>query len=170
MIEILILYELSKKVLTMYGISKEIKTEFSVILTPSYGTIKPALKRLETQGCVKTQKNISKGGRPSVYYSLTRDGEKKLVELLLEKPLENPIQFLTTARVKLIAATVLENNSRKELYNVLKTKSELLMIEIKRILDSNTLEYCSRMVYDNLVCEYKNFTSLLEGLERVSKD
>jgi DNA-binding PadR family transcriptional regulator len=170
MIEILILYELSKKVLTIYGISKEIKSEFSVLLTPSYGTIKPALKRLESQGCVRTQKNMSKGGRPSVYYSLTKDGERKLVELLIEKPLENPVQFLTTARVKLVAATVLHGDAKKELYKVLKTKSEILMIEIRRILESNNLDYCSTMVYDNLVCEYKNFISLLEGLERASKD
>lgn len=168
MIEILILYELSKKVLTMYGISKEIKTEFSVLLTPSYGTIKPALKRLEAQNCVKTQKNMSKGGRPSIYYSLTKEGVNKLTELLLDKPLENPVQFLTTARVKLVAAAVLHDEDRKQLYKTLKAKSEILMVEIKRILDSNNLEYCSRMVYDNLVCEYKNFISLLEGLGRAS--
>lgn len=170
MIEILILYELSKKVLTMYGISKEIKTEFSALLTPSYGTIKPALSRLETQGCVRTQKNMSKGGRPSIYYSLTNNGERKLIDLLLEKPLENPVQFLTTARIKLIALTVLQNDFRKDVYRILKTKSEILMTEIKAILNTNNLDYSSRMVYDNLICEYKNFISLLEGLERACKD
>ena len=170
MIELLILYELTKKVLTMYGISKEIKAEFSTLLTPSYGTIKPALKRLENQGCVRTQKNMSKGGRPSIYYSLTSGGERKLIELLLEKPLENPVQFLTTARIKLITATVLDNKARKDLYKVLKSKSEVLMIDIKRVLETDTLEFYSRMVYDNLICEYKNFISLLEGLERACKD
>ena len=170
MIEVLILYELSKKVLTMYGISKEIKSEFSVLLTPSYGTIKPALKRLESQGCVRTQKNMSKGGRPSIYYSLTSNGEKKLVELLLEKPLENPVHFLTTGRVKLVAATVLDNDLKKNLYKLLKSKSEVLMADIKQVLGSKDLEFHSRIVYDNLACEYKNFISLLEGLERVCKD
>lgn len=170
MIEILILYELTKKVLTMYGISKEIKLEFSVLLTPSYGTIKPALKRLEAQGCVKTQKNMSKGGRPSIYYSLTLLGEKKLVELLLEKPLENPVQFLTSARIKLVAASFLDCDARKDLYKILKMKSEKLMTEIKGILDLNNLDFYSRMVYDNLTCEYKNFISLLEGFERACKD
>ena len=71
MIELLIFFQLSRKVLTMYGISKEIRGEFSVLTTPSYGTIKPALNRLETSGFVKTQKSMSKGGRPSVYYSIT---------------------------------------------------------------------------------------------------
>ena len=47
MIELLILFVLNRKVLTMYGVSKEIKELFSVLTTPSYGTIKPALTRLE---------------------------------------------------------------------------------------------------------------------------
>ena len=72
MIEILILYELNKKILTMYGISKEIKSEFSVLTLPSYGTIKPALIRLEKSGYVKTQKTMSSGGRPSIYYTITK--------------------------------------------------------------------------------------------------
>ena len=65
MIELLILFELSKKVLTMYGISREINSTFSVLTVPSFGTIKPALNRLEKSGFIKTQKAMSKGGRPS---------------------------------------------------------------------------------------------------------
>ena len=110
MIELLILYELSKKVLTMYGISKEIRAEFSVLTTPSYGTIKPALNRLEKAGCVKSQKTMSLGGRPSTYYSLTEKGKDELKNLLLAQPVENPIQFLPTARVKLVCADVLNKD------------------------------------------------------------
>ena len=52
MIEILILFELNKKVLTMYGIQKSILEYFSVLTMPSFGTIKPALKRLENKGFI----------------------------------------------------------------------------------------------------------------------
>ena len=83
MIELLILYKLSKKVLTMYGISKDIHEDFSVLTTPSYGTIKPALNRLERSGFVKTQKTMSSGGRPSTYYSITSAGKEELNNLLL---------------------------------------------------------------------------------------
>ena len=58
MIELLILYKLSKKVLTMYGISKDILNSFSVMTTPSFGTIKPALTRLEKAEFVKSQKTF----------------------------------------------------------------------------------------------------------------
>lgn len=63
MIELLILFELNRSVLTMYGISKEIRATFAVLTTPSYGTIKPALTRLENGGFVKKQKTMSEGGR-----------------------------------------------------------------------------------------------------------
>lgn len=170
MIELLILYELTKKVLTMYGISKEIRAEFSVLTTPSYGTIKPALNRLEKAGFVKTQKSMSSGGRPSTYYSITMKGEEELLSLLLETPQDNPIQFMPTARVKLACAHILDTSSKKNLFKILKCKSESILFDIKHLVEKNELEFYSKMVFDNLVCEYQNFINLLEGFERASKD
>lgn len=170
MIELLILYQLTKKVLTMYGISKEIKAGFSVLTTPSYGTIKPALNRLEKNGCVRTQKSMSSGGRPSTYYSITKRGEEELKQLLLEPPLENPIQFLPTARVKLACADVLNSAEQKELFRLLKIKSERVSLDIRKLIESNSLDFYPKMVFDNLFCEYKNFISLVEGFERAGKD
>ena len=170
MIELLILYELNKKTLTMYGISKEIKGEFSVLTTPSYGTIKPALVRLDKQGCVKSQKTMSSGGRPSVYYSITQRGKEELINLLLEQPLENPIQFLPNARVRLACANVLNVSEQQELFKLLKFKAERIALDINILLKNNNLEFYSKMVFDNLICEYKNFISLLEGFERACKN
>ena len=107
MIELLILFVLNRSILTMYGVSKEIRALFSVLTTPSYGTIKPALNRLECDGFVKTQKIMSQGGRPSTYYSITNNGIEELKRLITYPPQENPIQFLTTARVKLACADIL---------------------------------------------------------------
>ena len=166
MIDFLILYELNKKVLTMYGISKEIRAEFSVLTTPSYGTIKPALNRLEKKGCVRCQKSMSIGGRPSTYYSITTSGQDVLKSLLLEHPQDNPIQFLPTARVRLACAEVLDKAEQKELLKLLKTKSESIAIDIKNIIEMKELEFYQKLVFDNLLCEYKNFISLLEGFER----
>lgn len=170
MIELLILHELSKKVLTMYGISKEIKSNFSVLTIPSYGTIKPALNRLEKLSSVKTQKTMSKGGRPSTYYSITQDGKKYLKELLLSPILENPIQFLSTARAKLICIEILTNDEQLELFRLLKLKSEDIMLDAKNLQEKKDNDFYSKMVFDNLICEYKNFISLLEGFERACKN
>ena len=128
MIELLILYELSKKVLTMYGISKEIKNEFAVLTTPSYGTIKPALNRLEKSECVRIQKTMSSGGRPSTYYSITKLGQEKLKHLLLAEPLENPIQFLPDSRIRLVCAEVLEKSEQVNLFKIFRYELEVLGI------------------------------------------
>lgn len=165
MIELLILFELNQKVLTMYGISKSIRDRFSVLTTPSYGTIKPALRRLESGGFVKSQKTMSSGGRPSVYYSITNAGKGELKELMIASPLENPIQFLITARIKLACADCLENADQIKMIQSLKVKSESILIDTQNLLKQNDFSYYPKMVFDNYICEYKNFISLLEGFE-----
>ncbi len=170
MIELLILHELNKKVLTMYGISKEIRLEFSVLTTPSYGTIKPALTRLEKAGFIKTQKTMSNGGRPSTYYSITLYGKDELKRLILLPPLENPIQFLPNARVKLFCADILEKEEQLELFKILKLKSECILLDTKNMLEARNSDFYPKMVFDNLVCEYKNFISLLEGFANACKN
>jgi len=170
MIELLILHQLNQKVLTMYGISKEIRAEFSVLTTPSYGTIKPALIRLERAGFVKTQKSMTSGGRPSTYYSITKEGVEELKQKILAEPLENPIQFLPTARVKIACAGVLSVEEQIELFKLLKLKSETIMIDTKNLIQARQMDYLNKMVFDNLICEYKNFNMLLEGFERACKN
>lgn len=165
MIELLILYKLSKKVLTMYGISKDIHNDFAVLTTPSYGTIKPALNRLQKSGCIKAQKTMSTGGRPSTYYSITKEGLEYLEKNILSSIQENPVQFLTTARVRIVCSEVLGKKEQLALYKMLKIKSEAIMIDIKNLLEFNEFIYTQKMVLDNLLCEYKNFYSFLEGLE-----
>lgn len=163
MIELLILFELSRKVLTMYGVSKEIRSEFSVLTTPSYGTIKPALSRLLESGFIKSQKTMSSGGRPSIYYSITNDGIEELKRLLVAPPLENPIQFLTSARIKLACAGVLNNEEQLIMFKRLKSKAESILIDTKNLVKTKELSYFPNMVFDNLTCEYRNFISLVEG-------
>jgi len=170
MIELLILYELTNKVLTMYGISREIKKNFSVLTMPSFGTIKPALKRLEKNGAIITQKTMSPGGRPSVYYSITNDGNTMLKDLLLDNPSSNPIHFLSLARIKITCSSILSNEDQLRLYDTLKQKAEIIVIEIKNMVIVETLNFQSKIVFDNLICEYKNIISMLEGLIHASKN
>ena len=165
MIELLILFELSKKVLTMYGVSKEIHNDFSVLTTPSYGTIKPALSRLQNGGFIKTQKSMSSGGRPSNYYSITNEGIFELKRLIVEPPLDNPIQFLPMARVKLACADILDKDAQISMLKTLKIKAESILIDTQKLLNNDNLPFYPKMVFDNLTCEYKNFIALLEGFE-----
>ena len=170
MIELLILYKLSNKILTMYGISKDILDDFSVLTTPSFGTIKPALNRLSKNDFVKSQKTMSQGGRPSVYYSITQTGLKELKRLLLDTVQDNPIQFITIARVRLTCANILNNEEQKQLFSLLKNKAEEIIINTNNLLKSKQTNFYQNIVLDNLICEYKNLISLLEGLERAGKN
>ena len=166
MIELLILFELNKKILTMYGISKEIHGDFSVLTTPSYGTIKPALNRLEKSGYLKAQKTLSSGGRPSTFYSITKLGVEELKRLIITPLPQNPVQFLTNARIKLACAEILNHKEQKELIENIKYKAESILIDTKNLIKDVDLKFYPQMVFDNMICEYKNFISLLEGFER----
>lgn len=159
------MFELNRHVLTMYGISKEIHATFSVLTTPSYGTIKPALTRLQNGGFIKSRKVMSEGGRPSCYYSITNEGIEELKRLIMAPPLENPIQFFTSARIKLACAECLETKEQVQMLRQLKLKAENILIDTQNIMKEKDFSFYPKMVFDNLTCEYKNFISLLEGFE-----
>ena len=108
---------------------------------------------------------MSSGGRPSTYYSITKEGVNELKRLITEPPLDNPIQFLPMARVKLACADVLDNGEQLKLFRLLKSKAESILIDTENMISSKELSFYPRMVFDNLVCEYKNFITLVEGFE-----
>ena len=149
--------------------AKHLYSEFSVLTMPSYGTINPALNRLCKSGCLKSQKTMSKGGRPSVYYSITNEGKNKFKELMLTKPVENPIQFLATSRVKIACCSILDKEEQSILYKQLIQKAEVVLSEAKSIIQNNNKTFYSSIVIDNLMCEYKNFISLIQGLENSNR-
>ena len=108
---------------------------------------------------------MSKGGRPSICYAITDKGKEELFKEILSPIAENPIQFLVNARVRLLCSEILENDDYLTLLRLLKRKAENLMLETKRLEESDNTPNTSRMIFDNLACEYRNFVSLLEGLE-----
>ena len=88
----------------------------------------------------------------------------------MQEPLANPIHFLPSSRIKLVSANILDKKEQVELYKVLKFKAEQIVLEIKPILESTNTDFYTKLVLDNLICEYKNFVLLLEGFERVCKN
>ena len=83
--------------------------------------------------------------------------------------MENPIQFLPSARIKLYCADILDKDEQKELFNLLKIKAESILIDTKNMLEAQEKFY-PKMVFDNMLCEYKNFISLLEGFANACKN
>ena len=168
MIEIMILYILLKHDLTMYAIHKRIQENFLAFTSPSFGAVKPALVRLEKQGCISSSKIMSDGGKLSVYYSITKEGVKELRTLLLKPLSQNPLQFLSDARIKLSCVSFLEGSDAHDVFVDIKSNALLHKLNAEKILSDEytPLTFQQRIVLDNAVCEYKNFVSLVEGLEK----
>lgn len=164
----MILYILLNRDLTMYAIQKRIKENFGAYTSPSFGAIKPALVRLEKQGFLSTSKIMSEGGKLSVYYSATKDGIKNLNLMLTEPLSSNPLQFLSDARIKLSCLSALEADERYNVFEDIKSNAILHKNNAENILSDEytPLTFYQKIVLDNAVCEYKNFITLVENLEK----
>ncbi len=168
MIELLILYSLIKRDLTMYAIHKAIESDFAPYTSPSFGAIKPALRRLEAGGAINSRKMMSEGGKLSVFYSITKSGQGILKDLILENLSENPLQFLSNARIKLSCAEYLDADEKKELFIEIKTLALKFKIAAENILNDeyNKLSFYQKIMLDNVICEYSNLITVIEGFEK----
>ena len=61
-----------------YGIARRIEQISGDVLSLNYGTVYPALLKLEQEGCIKSEWGISDNNRKAKYYKLTRAGRKQL--------------------------------------------------------------------------------------------
>ena len=167
MIEMLILYVLSEKELTMYAILKHILDVFGAFTQPSFGAVKPALNRLEKAGFIRSRKIMSDGGKLSCFYSITQEGRTILKELILEKLSNNPLQFKSSCAIKISCATYLAQDERRILFLQLKSKAqEHKLIAEKTLNEQKSLTFYQRILLDNSIVEYKNLMNLIENLEK----
>ncbi len=168
MIELLILYVLLKRDYTMYAIQKRILDIFAPFTNPSFGALKPALRRLEEKECISSRKMMSDGGKLSVYYEISKNGLNELKVLLLEEFSDNPLQFLSNARVKLCCADCLNSDERVRLFFAVKSRAMQFKTFTQNILNDeyNKINFYQKVVLDNALCEYSNLITLVEGLEK----
>jgi len=61
-----------------YGISKAIRANSNEALVIEFGSLYPALKRLEAKGWVSAKWEVSENNRKAKYYRLTAAGRKQL--------------------------------------------------------------------------------------------
>lgn len=168
MIELLILYVLLKRDFTMYSIQKRIDENFAPFTKPSFGALKPALRRLEEKECLTSRKIMSDGGKLSVYYEISRNGIAELKRLILEDLSDNPLQFLSNARAKLCCADCLNSDERKRLFFSVKSRAMQFKTLSQNVLNDeyNHINFYQKVVIDNALCEFSNLITLVEGLEK----
>jgi PadR family transcriptional regulator, regulatory protein PadR len=63
-----------------YGIARRIEQTSENKLAINYGTIYPALLKLEQEGYISSEWGVSDNNRKAKYYKLTRAGRKRLVQ------------------------------------------------------------------------------------------
>src|SRR5256885_16719569 len=61
-----------------YGIARRIEQTSGDLLSINYGTLYPALLKLEQEGFVSSEWGVSDNNRKAKYYKLTRAGRKQL--------------------------------------------------------------------------------------------
>src|SRR5436305_14228002 len=61
-----------------YGIARRIEQTSGDLLSINYGTLYPALLKLEQEGYVSSEWGVSDNNRKAKYYKLTRAGRKQL--------------------------------------------------------------------------------------------
>ena len=152
----------------MYGISKEIESRFGVYTTPSFGALKPALNKLVNAGFINTRKSMSDGGKLSIYYSITTDGEKELKRLVKDKLTTNPLQFVSNAKVKLSMSDILTKEERSELFLHIKTLAAEFKQKAENILNDEYTgkNFYQKILLDNSAVAYSNLLTVIEGFEK----
>jgi PadR family transcriptional regulator, regulatory protein PadR len=63
-----------------YGIARRIEQTSGDLLEVRYGTLYPALMKLEQEGFISAEWGVSDNNRKAKYYSLTRAGRKQLAK------------------------------------------------------------------------------------------
>ena len=61
-----------------YGIARRIEQTSAQLLSVNYGTLYPALLKLEQEGYIDSEWGVSENNRKAKYYRLTRAGRKQL--------------------------------------------------------------------------------------------
>jgi transcriptional regulator len=61
-----------------YGIARRIEQTSGDILSLNYGTLYPALLKLEQEGAISSEWGLSENNRKAKFYKLTRAGRRQL--------------------------------------------------------------------------------------------
>jgi len=77
-LDMLILKAVSLGPLHGYGIARRIEQTSGDLLAVNYGTLYPALLKLEQEGYISSEWGLSDNNRKAKYYKLTRAGKKQL--------------------------------------------------------------------------------------------
>jgi PadR family transcriptional regulator, regulatory protein PadR len=85
-----------------YGVARRIEQTSGDLLALNYGTLYPALVKLEQEGFIAGEWGVSENGRRAKYYKLTRAGKRQVerAERDWRQTTEIVARFLAPAKVR----------------------------------------------------------------------
>jgi transcriptional regulator len=83
-LDMLVLKALQLEPMHGWGITERIGQWSEQVLQLGQGTLYPALYRLERQGLIRSEWKVTGNNRRARYYSLTRDGKRRLADELAQ--------------------------------------------------------------------------------------
>ena len=81
-LDMLVLKALQLEPMHGWGITERIEQWSEQVFTLGQGTLYPALYRLERQGLIRSEWQVTSNNRRARYYSLTKDGRRHFAEEL----------------------------------------------------------------------------------------
>ncbi|MDD3150567.1 MAG: PadR family transcriptional regulator [Candidatus Gastranaerophilales bacterium] len=165
MIEFLILTILIKSSNSIYGIKTEIEKNFFAFLNISFGSLHPAIKKLERKEYVKTRKAISKGGQRCYTYSITKAGKQYFEDLMVTKLPKNPSIASKLIMLKIFSLDKFEKNIQEEIKTKIKKYLELKKIELQNKTNKDeNLSYSEKAVLNHEISRLNSDINWIESL------
>lgn len=165
MLEFLILFVLLKDKYPIYGIKKEIDAQFSPFSNSSFGSIHPAIKRLEEKNAVKVKKEMTQGGQRKYFYSITPEGKEYFTQLCVENVHEK-ISFLDNMfYIKIMSLDVMDETTRAKTIEGLIKNLELLIINFENIVKNSEDKKTYKIKFvEHLILTLKNHLNWLKSI------
>ena len=136
MTELLVLAILLNGEFTIYKIKQQIENNFSVFLSASFGSIHPAMKKLEKNGFISAKRKMSAGGQKSSTYSITNEGKEHFENLMISEITESPTYSNQLINIKMMLLGLLDENLRKHTINLIKKYYEIHLLTARELLET----------------------------------
>ncbi|MBE7706730.1 MAG: PadR family transcriptional regulator [Cyanobacteria bacterium SIG30] len=164
MIEILVLYVLKRYDCSIYRISKIIETTFFALFKPSFGSLNPAIKRLEGMGCIEVSSSLTEGGKRVKRVSITSFGEKYFKNCMQTYEFTNPSNFLNDANILLFCSNILEGEDLLKFLDNLNLQCKIFINKINSGLNDsyNPLNDLQKKIVNEILFQTKKIEGICE--------
>jgi len=139
MTDLLVLAILFDGEFTLYKIRQQIKSNFYLFLSASFGSIHPAVKKLEKNGFISVKQKMSRGGQKSSTYFITNEGKNYFKEIMTSEIAESPLFSNQLINIKIMLLDKLDADLRKASIEKVKRYYELHLLSTGELLE--TLEF-----------------------------